>query len=197
MIPVRLSYRYEFNPVLIVAIFLFTWYQHEISYQYESYRYEFIPVTVLELTTWSRTGTTFIPVRLSYRYDFVRDLACKHHVSQPTRTQGNFWVSKHNLEAVDMGGGTGRLPLRPRDVKRDLAMHVYLSYLSRFVHMEIMFAGTFSSHRGKAGSRFIHSTGIRQQRDNFYHVFITPTIFCWLCELSRVKSSHAGRNILI
>ena len=53
-----------------------------------------------------------------------------------------------------MGGGTGLLPLR--DVKRDLAMHVYLSYLSRFVHMEIMFAGTFSSHRGKAGQILSH-----------------------------------------
>ena len=75
MIPVRLSYRYEFDrfllwpcfclhdtvtkfhtstshtgttfipvwirPVLIVDMFLFTWYRHEISYQYESYRYDF------------------------------------------------------------------------------------------------------------------------------------------------------------
>ena len=63
MIPVRLSYRYEFHPVLIVAMFLFIWYQHEISYQYESYRWEFIPVTVLE-------RHNLVPVRLSYRYDF-------------------------------------------------------------------------------------------------------------------------------
>ena len=41
-----------------------------------------------------------------------------------------------------MGGGTGRLPGRGvPDVKRDLAMHVYLSYLSRSVYMEIIFAG--------------------------------------------------------
>ena len=36
-----------------------------------------------------------------------------------------------------MGGGTGRLP--GRDVKRDLAMHVYISYLSRSVYMERIF----------------------------------------------------------
>ena len=33
-----------------------------------------------------------------------------------------------------MGGGTGRLP--ERDIKWDLAMHVYISYLSRSVYME-------------------------------------------------------------
>ena len=33
-----------------------------------------------------------------------------------------------------MGGGTGRLT--GREVKRDLAMHVYISYLSRFVYMQ-------------------------------------------------------------
>ena len=32
-----------------------------------------------------------------------------------------------------MGGGTGRLP--GRDVKRDLAMHVYICYLSRSVYI--------------------------------------------------------------
>ena len=48
MIPVQLSYRYEFAPAPIVALLLFTWYQYIISYQYESYWYEFIPVVVLE-----------------------------------------------------------------------------------------------------------------------------------------------------
>ena len=38
LVPVRLSYRYEFNPVLIVALFLFTWHRYEISYQDESSR---------------------------------------------------------------------------------------------------------------------------------------------------------------
>ena len=80
MIPVRLSYRYEFNPVLIVAMFFFTWYQHEVSYQYESYQYEFIPVTVLERHD---LGTTFIP---------VRDLACKH---TPLTVQ--YIITFHNI----------------------------------------------------------------------------------------------------
>ena len=40
-----------------------------------------------------------------------------------------------------MGGRTGRL--LGRDVKRDLAMHVFISYLSRSVYMERTFAGTF------------------------------------------------------
>ena len=52
-----------------------------------------------------------------------------------------------------MGGGTGRL--LGRVVKRDLAMHVYLSYLSRSIYMErISLPGRFSSRPGKAESRF-------------------------------------------
>ena len=48
-----------------------------------------------------------------------------------------------------MGGGTGRLP--GRDVKRDLTMHVYISYLSHSVYMERRLPGkrTFAY---KAGS---------------------------------------------
>ena len=43
-----------------------------------------------------------------------------------------------------MGGGTGRL--LGRVVKRDLAMHVYLSYFSHSVYMErISLPGRFSS----------------------------------------------------
>ena len=45
--------------------------------------------------------------------------------------------------AVYMGGGTGRLP--GRDAKRDLAMHVYICYLSRSVYMERILPGRFSS----------------------------------------------------
>ena len=74
--------------------------------------------------------------------------------------------------------GTGRLP--GRDVKRDLAMHLYISYLSHSVCMERILPGRFSSHPAK--------------RDNFYHIS-TPssfagTILCWLCKLFRVKSSR-------
>ena len=47
---------------------------------------------------------------------------------------------------------TGRLP--ERDVKGNLAMHVYISYLSHSVYMERFFPGRFSSRPGKAGSRF-------------------------------------------
>ena len=46
-----------------------------------------------------------------------------------------------------MGGGTGRLP--GRDVKRDLAMHVDISYLSHSVYMEIIWQQRFSSRPGK------------------------------------------------
>ena len=44
-----------------------------------------------------------------------------------------------------MVGGMGRLP--GRDVKRDLAMHVYICYLSRY--MEIILSGRFSSRPAK------------------------------------------------
>ena len=72
-----------------------------------------------------------------------------------------------------MGGGTGRLT--GREVKRDLAMHVYISYLSRFVYMERIFPGHFSSRPGKAGSGFAQ-LGSRLKRDNFYHMN-TPSRF--------------------
>ena len=52
-----------------------------------------------------------------------------------------------------MGDGTGRLP--GRDVERDLAMHVYISYLFRSAYMERILQGRFSSRPGKAGSRTI------------------------------------------
>ena len=65
-----------------------------------------------------------------------------------------------------MGGGKGRLP--GRDVKRDLAMHVYICYLSRSVYMERILPGRFSCRPGKAGSRV--------KRDNFYHIN-TPSRF--------------------
>ena len=51
-----------------------------------------------------------------------------------------------------MVGGMGRLP--GRDIKWDLAMHVYICYFSRSVYMEIILSGRFSSRPGKAGSRF-------------------------------------------
>ena len=66
-----------------------------------------------------------------------------------------------------MGGGTGRLP--GRDVKRDLAMHVYICYLSRSVYMERILPGRFSSRPGKAGSRFAQP-GSRLKWENFYHI---------------------------
>ena len=69
--------------------------------------------------------------------------------------------------AVYMGGGTGRLP--GRDVKRDLAKHVYICYLSRSVYMERILPGRFSPRPGKAGSRFAQP-GSRLKRDNFYHI---------------------------
>ena len=97
-----------------------------------------------------------------------------------------------------MGGGTGRLP--GWDVKRDLAMHVYICYLSRSVYMEIILPGRFSSRPGKAGSRFAQpgsrfaQPGSRLKRDNFYHVNTPPRfagiILCWRCKLSWVKSSR-------
>ena len=51
-----------------------------------------------------------------------------------------------------------------RDVKRGLAMHVYISYLSRSVYMERILPGRFSdsSCHGKTESRL--------KRDNFYHI---------------------------
>ena len=63
-----------------------------------------------------------------------------------------------------MGGGTGCLP--GRDVKRDLAMHVYISYLSRSIHTEIIFPGRFSSRSSKTISQFAQQ-GSRLKRDNF------------------------------
>ena len=67
-----------------------------------------------------------------------------------------------------MGGGTERLPGRTfagtgrlpgRDVKRDLAMHVYISYLSRSVYMERILSGRFSSRPGKAEFRLKWPSG--------------------------------------
>ena len=81
-----------------------------------------------------------------------------------------------------MGGATERLP--ERDVnKRDLVMHVYISYLSRSVYMERILPGRFSLRSEKAGSRFAQPRS-RLKRDNFYHI-ITPSrfagkIICWL-----------------
>ena len=56
-----------------------------------------------------------------------------------------------------------------REVKWDLAMHVYISYLSRSVYMERILPGRFSSRPGKAESRFAQP-GSRLKRDHFYHV---------------------------
>ena len=56
-----------------------------------------------------------------------------------------------------MGGGTGCLP--GRDVKRDRAMHVYISYLSRSVYMERMLTGTFFVPFRQSGIP-VRSTGI-------------------------------------
>ena len=58
-------------------------------------------------------------------------------------------VYSYNLGAVYMGRGKERFP--GRDLKRDLAMHVYISYMSRSVYMERMF---IPSRPGKAGSQF-------------------------------------------
>ena len=63
-----------------------------------------------------------------------------------------------------------------RDVKRDLAMHVYISYLSRSVYMERRsLPGRFPSRPGKAGSRL--------KRNDFYHIMLT-------LQIVRVKSSR-------
>ena len=53
--------------------------------------------------------------------------------------------------AVYMGGGTGHFP--GRGVKRNLAMHVYISYFFSSIYMERIFLGRFSSHSCKAGSQ--------------------------------------------
>ena len=66
-----------------------------------------------------------------------------------------------------MVGGMGRLP--GRDIKWDLAMHVYICYFSRSVYMEIILSGRFSSRPGKAGSRFAQP-GSRLKRDNLYQI---------------------------
>ena len=78
-----------------------------------------------------------------------------------------------------MRGGTGRLPrertfagtgrLPGWDVKRDLAMHVYISYLSHSVYMEIIWPGRFSSRLRQSGIP-------RIKRDNFYYIS-TPFSF--------------------
>ena len=68
-----------------------------------------------------------------------------------------------------MGGGTGRLPRR--DVKQDLAVHVYLSYLSSSVRLERKFAGTFFVPLSEAGLGFAQP-GTWQKPDNFYLVDI-------------------------
>ena len=80
-----------------------------------------------------------------------------------------------------MGGGTRRLP--GQDVKRDLAMHVYLSYSSHSVYMERMFAvpGRLSSHPGKAGSG--------KNRTIFFMKTLRHDIML-TCKLSIVKSSR-------
>ena len=100
-------------------------------------------------------------------------------------------ITCYELRAVYMGGGTGLL--LGRDVKGDLAMHVYISYLSHSVYMERILSGRFSCRPGKAGSWFAQP-GSRLKRDNFYHIN-TPsrfagTILCLLCKLSPVKSSR-------
>ena len=65
-----------------------------------------------------------------------------------------------------MGGGTGRLP--GRDVKRDLAMHVYISYLSHSVYMErtLYFVGTFFVPSRQNGI-LVRSTGIPAKAGQF------------------------------
>ena len=87
----------------------------------------------------------------------------------------------------------GMARLTGREVKRDLIMHICMYYLSHSIYMDRFFLGRFSSRPGKAGSRFAQP-GSRLKRDNFYHIN-TPsrfagTILCWLCKLSRVKSSR-------
>ena len=66
-----------------------------------------------------------------------------------------------------MGGGTGRLP--ERDIKWDLAMHVYISLICpvRFIWKEF--------RPGKVGPRFAQP-GPRLKPDNFYHIN-TPSRF--------------------
>ena len=63
-----------------------------------------------------------------------------------------------------MGGGTGRLT--GRDVKRDLAMHVYICYLSRSVYMERILPGRFSSRPGKAGQFLSYKHSVPLCRDD-------------------------------
>ena len=58
-----------------------------------------------------------------------------------------------------MEGGTGCL--LGRDVKRDLAMHVYISYLHRSAYMGRILPGCFSCRPDKPGSRL--------KRDNLYY----------------------------
>ena len=86
-----------------------------------------------------------------------------------------------------MGGGTGRLP--GRDVKQDLAMHVYISYLFRSVYMERILPGRFSSRPGKVGSRFTQP-GSRLKRNNFYHIN-TPSCFAGTI-LGNLRSTTTG-----
>ena len=63
-----------------------------------------------------------------------------------------------------MRGGTGRLP--GRDVKRDLALHVDISYMSHSVYMEIIWPERFSSRPGKAGQFLSQKHSVQLCRDD-------------------------------
>ena len=79
MIPVRVSFWYEFIPVLTyrsVFVYMIPW---KISYRYNSHRYEFIPVlTYRSVFVYKIPVKNLIPVQLVPVWDFT----CKHPLSR-------------------------------------------------------------------------------------------------------------------
>ena len=75
MIPVRVSFWYEFIPVLTYRSVFVYMIPVENSYQYNSYRFEFIPVlTYRSVFVYMIPVKNLIPVQLVP----VRDFTCKH-----------------------------------------------------------------------------------------------------------------------
>ena len=129
MIPVRVSFWYEFIPVPTCALCSFTWYRYEMLYLYKSYWYEFIPVPncssvfVYMILVRNVVLVQVIPVRVhpsahpsssvftwywykmlywykSYRYKFILVLILVEDISTGMK-------SDHHSGTISRKGGMG------------------------------------------------------------------------------------------
>ena len=87
---------YMIYVLLLVALYLFTWYRYEMPLRCESYRYDFNPVLVREF----RAAMTFIPVRVrpGSHESFVPELTAIQRVHSPNLQRETYCMCKWSSE---------------------------------------------------------------------------------------------------